>query len=181
MQHDTPGELAQPLDVKEWSKGQVAPIPGKTMASISVIERDYPNVYKRFTALGPLMSSVGNGGKGIAWETQPEIELLGKLNGIVTEEGQTKGLPRIETDIDATEVILSLAPETNGEVAMKAWNALSEFTGREHAISPRPRKTRRSAFAISRPSHARSSRRPPGPESSRKRSVTTPATPMCTN
>jgi nitrate reductase alpha subunit len=29
-------------------------------------------------------------------------------------------------------VILSLAPETNGEVAMKAWSALSEFTGRDH-------------------------------------------------
>ena len=132
MHHDTPGELAQPLDVKEWSKGEVAPIPGKTMASISVIERDYPNVYKRFTALGPLMSSIGNGGKGIAWKTEHEVELLGKLNGVVTENGQTKGLPRIETDIDATEVILSLAPETNGEVAMKAWGALGAFTGRDH-------------------------------------------------
>jgi len=132
MQHDTAGELAQAIDVKEWSKGEIAPIPGKTMAAISVIERDYPNVYKRFTALGPLMSSIGNGGKGISWKTDSEIELLGKLNGIVTEEGQTKGLPRIDTDIDATEVILSLAPETNGEVAMKAWQALSEFSGRDH-------------------------------------------------
>ncbi len=132
MQHDSPGELAQAIDVKEWSKGEVAPIPGKTMAQIHVVERDYPNVYKRFTALGPLMTSIGNGGKGIAWKTQHEVELLGKLNGVVTEDGPSKGLPRIETDIDATEVILSLAPETNGEVAMKAWAALSEFTGREH-------------------------------------------------
>ena len=60
----------RPIGVKEWSKGEVAPIPGKTMAAISVIERDYPNVYKRFTALGPLMSSIGNGGKGIAWKTE---------------------------------------------------------------------------------------------------------------
>ena len=133
MQHDTAGELAQAIGVKEWSKGEVAPIPGKTMAALSVIERDYPNIHKRFTALGPLMSSVGNGGKGIAWKTELEVELLGKLNGIVSEDGVSKGLPRIETDIDATEVILSLAPETNGEVAMKAWHALGEFTGREHA------------------------------------------------
>ena len=132
MQHDTAGEIAQALEVREWSKGQVAPIPGKTMASISVVERDYPNVYKRFTALGPLMSSIGNGGKGISWNTEHEVELLGKLNGVVTEDGQTKGRPRIETDIDATEVILSLAPETNGEVAMKAWSALGAFTGRDH-------------------------------------------------
>jgi nitrate reductase alpha subunit len=132
MQHDSPGELAQPLGVKDWTKGEVEPSPGKTMASITVVERDYPNVYKRFTALGPLMSSVGNGGKGIAWKTGHEVELLGRLNGIVTEEGQTKGLARIDTDIDATEVVLSLAPETNGEVAVKAWKALGEFTGRDH-------------------------------------------------
>ncbi|MBN9555660.1 MAG: nitrate reductase subunit alpha, partial [Alphaproteobacteria bacterium] len=117
MQHDTAGELAQAVGVKEWCKGEVAPIPGKTMAGLYVVERDYPNIYKRFTALGPLMSSIGNGGKGIAWKTEHEVELLGRLNGTVAEEGATKGLPRIETDIDATEVILSLAPETNGEVA----------------------------------------------------------------
>ncbi len=132
MQHDSPGELAQPLGVKDWTKGEVEPSPGKTMASITVVERDYPNLYKRFTALGPLMSSVGNGGKGIAWKTEHEVELLGRLNGVVTEEGQTKGLARINTDIDATEVVLSLAPETNGEVAVKAWKALGEFTGRDH-------------------------------------------------
>jgi nitrate reductase alpha subunit len=39
-------------------------------------------------------------------------------------------LPKIETDIDATEVILSLAPETNGQVAVKAWAALGKITGK---------------------------------------------------
>ena len=39
---------------------------------------------------------------------------------------------RIETDIDAAEVILYLAPETNGEVAVKAWEALEKITGRDH-------------------------------------------------
>jgi nitrate reductase alpha subunit len=62
-----------------------------------------------------------------------EVEGLGRLNRIVSEEGPTKGMPRIETDIDAAEVIMSLAPETNGEVAVKAWQALEQFTGREHA------------------------------------------------
>ena len=130
--HDTPTELAQPLEVKDWKRGECEPVPGKTMPSMIVVERDYPNVYKRFTALGPLMSKVGNGGKGIAWNTQHEVEFLGKLNNTVSEEGTTQGLPRIESDIDATEVILSLAPETNGEVAVKAWKALSEITGRDH-------------------------------------------------
>jgi len=33
----------------------------------------------------------------------------------------------------ACETVLSLAPETNGHVAVRAWDALSEQTGREHA------------------------------------------------
>ncbi len=131
--HDTPGELSQPFDVKDWKRGEVEPIPGKTMPAVAVVERDYPNLYKRFTALGPLMTKIGNGGKGIAWNTEHEVEHLKALNGVVTEEGPTKGMPRIDSDIDATEVILMLAPETNGEVAVKAWNALSKLTGREHA------------------------------------------------
>ena len=139
MQHDSPGELAQAFDVREWKKGEVAPLPGKTMPMVKVIERDYPNVYKRFTALGPLMESVGNGGKGIAWETTEEVEFLKKLNGTIIDDGPTKGMARIDSDIDACEVILSLAPETNGEVAVRAWESLGKQTGREHTHLAAPR------------------------------------------
>ena len=32
LQHDTPQEMAQPLGaIKDWSKGECEPIPGKTM------------------------------------------------------------------------------------------------------------------------------------------------------
>jgi nitrate reductase alpha subunit len=86
------------------------------------------------------MTKIGNGGKGISWNTQHEVDLLGKLNRKVTQEGPTKGLPRIESDIDAAEVILSLAPETNGEVAVKAWQALSEVTGLDHSHLAAPRE-----------------------------------------
>ena len=132
LMHDTPAELAQAVDVKEWKKGECELIPGKTAPQIAVLERDYPNTFKRFTALGPLMSRIGNGGKGIAWNTQTEVTQLGQLNGITTEPGATQGMPRIVTDIDACEVVLQLAPETNGHVAVKAWEALGKATGREH-------------------------------------------------
>jgi nitrate reductase / nitrite oxidoreductase, alpha subunit len=138
--HDTPTELAQPLDVKEWKKGECEPVPGKTMPAMAVVERDYPNVYRKFTALGPLMTKIGNGGKGITWNTEEEVKFLGELNRVVTEEGITKGLPRIDTDIDACEVVLSLAPETNGHVAVKAWAALSKATGRDHRHLADPRE-----------------------------------------
>ena len=146
LMHDTPGELAQALDVKEWKKGECELVPGKTAPAMTVIERDYPNTYKKFTALGPLMAKVGNGGKGIAWNTEHEVKQLGELNYTVTEEGITKGMPRIETDIDASEVILTLAPETNGEVAVKAWQALSKITGREHAHLARAKEDEKLRF-----------------------------------
>ena len=132
LMHDSPSELAQPFDVMEWTKGECSLIPGQTAPQISVVERDYPNTYKRFTALGPLMEKVGNGGKGIGWNTADEVHQLAELNGMVKSEGVTKGFPKIETDIDACEVVLLLAPETNGHVAVKAWKALGKITGRDH-------------------------------------------------
>ncbi|GAB4518985.1 MAG: nitrate reductase subunit alpha [Amphiplicatus sp.] len=144
--HDTPGEIAQATDVKDWKAGEIEPTPGRTMPQIAVVERDYPNLYKRFTALGPLMTKVGNGGKGISWNAEHEVEALKRLNGEVTDDGPTKGLPRIESDIDATEVVLMLAPETNGEVAVKAWEALGKATGREHAHLAVPKEDEKIRF-----------------------------------
>ncbi len=65
------------------------------------------------------------------WNTQSEMDLLRKLN-YTKAEGPAKGQPMLNTAIDAAEMILTLAPETNGQVAVKAWAALSEFTGRDH-------------------------------------------------
>ena len=144
--HDTPSELAQPFEAHDWKRGECELVPGKTAPQITVIERDYPNTYKKFTALGPLMSKVGNGGKGIAWNTEHEVEKLRELNHPVIEEGITRGMPRIESDIDAAEVVLMLAPETNGEVAVKAWEALSKITGREHKHLALPKEDEKIRF-----------------------------------
>lgn len=132
LQHDSAMEIAQSV-VKDWKKDECDLIPGKTAPAYIAVERDYPNLYRRFTALGPLMEKIGNGGKGISWDTKTEVHHLKALNGTVTDEGPTKGMARIESAIDACEVVLMLAPETNGEVAVKAWHALEKATGRKHA------------------------------------------------
>ena len=146
IKHDTPGELAQPLDFKDWKKGECEPIPGVTAPQVSVVERDYPNTYKRFTALGPLIDKLGNEEKGVEWETLEEVEALAGLNHRVTEPGVTEGRPRLDTDIDAAETILCLAPETNGKVAVKGWAALGEKTGRDHTHLAKPREDERIRF-----------------------------------
>ncbi|WP_257387445.1 nitrate reductase subunit alpha [Tahibacter caeni] len=130
--HDTPNEIAMPYGVTDWKKGQCELVPGKTAPAMVVVERDYPNLYRKFTALGPLLDTQGNGGKGMSWETGREVEFLARLNREVAEPGVSQGRPRLETAIDAAEAILHLAPETNGHVAVKAWQSLEGFTGRRH-------------------------------------------------
>ncbi len=144
--HDSPGELAQPFDVKDWKHGECELIPGKTAPNFMVVERDFPATYRKFTSLGPLLGKLGNGGKGIGWNTDDELELLGQLNHTVTEEGISEGLPRIESAIDAAEVVLTLAPETNGNVAVKAWEALGKFTGRDHTHLAEPKHDEKIRF-----------------------------------
>jgi nitrate reductase alpha subunit len=145
IQHDSPAEMAQGAEIRDWWHGECELVPGKTAPAIAVVERDYPALYRRFTSLGPLMTTVGNGGKGMAWNTEHEVKLLGQLNGVMAE-GPTKGLPRIETDIDACEAVLMLAPETNGEVAVKAWASLTKQTGLDHTHLALPKEEEKIRF-----------------------------------
>ncbi len=131
LMHDSPNELGQAIDVKDWKLGEVDLIPGKTMPNIQCVERDYYSVYAQFTSLGPLMKKIGNSCKGISWNTRHEVDLLGSINGLVNS-GVAAGCPIINSSIDACEVILLLAPETNGEVAVKSWQSLGLSTGLDH-------------------------------------------------
>lgn len=139
LMHDSPQELGQAFDAKDWKKGECEPIPGKTMPAMTVVERDYGAIYEKFTSIGPLMEKIGNNGKGLAWQTGHEVMTLRGINHVATE-GVGKGQPRLETAIDAAEMILTLAPETNGHVAVKAWEALSQKTGIDHTHLAKPRE-----------------------------------------
>ena len=55
-------------------------------------------------------------------------------------------MARIESDIDACETILMLAPETNGEVAVRAWEALEKQTGRKHTHLAVPKQDEKIRF-----------------------------------
>ncbi|MCK4840744.1 MAG: nitrate reductase subunit alpha [Methylococcales bacterium] len=144
--HDTPAELAQALDVKDWKRGECEPVPGKTLPILKVVERDFPNTYKKFTALGPLLPKQGNNIKGIDWDTKKEYEHLKDINYTIKEEGVSKGMPSLEDDISVCETILALAPETNGEVAVKSWKALSGKTGVDHTHLALPREDDKITF-----------------------------------
>ncbi len=126
--HDSPGEIAQ-AGVADWQRGEAEPLPGRTMPQLTVIERDFPGVYKMMTALGPLVHKVGVGSKGIAWSGKDEYEELAARLGTVTTPGKSHGLPSLATAKQAAEAILGIAPETNGETAVKSWKTLEKKTG----------------------------------------------------
>jgi len=131
LMHDSPSELAQPFSGKDWRHGGSDPVPGKTMPQMTVVKRDYTAIAEKFKSLGPLLERNGNSLKGILWSTADEVALLRSLNS-TQAHGVGEGQPRLETDVDMIESILTLAPETNGHVAVKAWEALEKSTGREH-------------------------------------------------
>jgi nitrate reductase alpha subunit len=133
MQHDTPMALAQPFgEVKDWKKGDCDLIPGKTAPIFKVVERDFPNTYAKYIALGPLMKKLGNNIKGLDWNTDHEIEELASLNGVI-KEGISKGMPSLAEDIHVCDAVMRMAPETNGEVAHKSWSAQTKKTGIDHS------------------------------------------------
>jgi len=144
--HDSPGEIAQSR-VKDWKKGEVEPIPGKTMPNLTVVTRDYPNTYKMMTALGPLVASVGIGSKGVAWKADQEYEELKSKLGRVSSLGVTEGMPQLHTGKQVAEAILALAPETNGNTAVKAWESLEKKTGLKLAHLSIDRKGEKMSFA----------------------------------
>lgn len=124
--HDSPQEIAQPFgEIKDWKKGEVPPIPGKTMPAMTIVERDYAKHYDMFTTLGPLVTTKGYGAKGIMFNLGEIYEELKRNHRI----GEKNGRPCIETASQAAEVVIQISPETNGAAAYQAWKALESKTG----------------------------------------------------
>ena len=70
MQHDTPGETAQPGGVvRDWARGDVLGIPGKTMPSLPVVERDYTAIADKLAAVGPLADKLGFTVKNVTYDS----------------------------------------------------------------------------------------------------------------
>jgi nitrate reductase alpha subunit len=139
LQHDTPDELAQPF-VKDWTKGECEPIPGKTMPRLVVVERDYTKLYDEFVSFGPLARKDGIGAHGVHWDISDLYDDLAGRHPYALPDGQK--LPSIEDPEDAANTILYLSPETNGEVGYRAFKSEEAKVGLPLAdLSDEGRKT----------------------------------------
>ncbi|MEK5173792.1 nitrate reductase subunit alpha [Heyndrickxia sp. FSL W8-0496] len=128
LQHDTQQELAQPLGkIKDWSKDECEPIPGKTMPQIHVVERDFRLIHEKMKALGPNVKNQPMGTKGISWSVEDVYEKLKKVNGTI-KDGIGDECPDISNAFKASEAVLMLSSTTNGKLAVRAWESLEKQT-----------------------------------------------------
>jgi nitrate reductase alpha subunit len=147
VQHDTPGETAQPGGVvRDWRRGDVEPVPGKTMPVLQVVERDYTAIADRLGAIGPLADRLGFTVKNVTFQLEHEIELLSKLNGVMLG-GAADGRPAMDTDIKMAEAILSLSGTTNGELAVQGFRTLERRVGKRLADLAEGNEEKRIRFA----------------------------------
>jgi len=126
LQHDTPAEMAQ-AHIRDWAKGECEPIPGVTMPNFVVTERDYANLGKRFISYGPKVEKEGFAIHGIHIEVGDLYRQMMESRPTVSWDDQR--YPSLEFAREAANVILHLAPETNGEVAYRAFQAEEERMG----------------------------------------------------
>ncbi|MEE8345709.1 MAG: molybdopterin-dependent oxidoreductase, partial [Dehalococcoidia bacterium] len=136
LMHDTPDELAQ-TEVLDWTEGECEPIPGKTMPHLRVVERDYANLYNKFISFGPAVRENGINGNGAQIPIKEFYdELLKNPVGGAPDSRRSRCVewggnkyPSLEDTLDAANMLLALAPETNGEVAYAGFKHEEEKVG----------------------------------------------------
>ncbi|MCS7046552.1 MAG: nitrate reductase subunit alpha, partial [Gemmataceae bacterium] len=126
LAHDTPAEIAQST-VKDWSKGEIEAIPGKTMPALRVVTRDYANLYNQFMSYGPLVKTTGLGAHGTSYAVADEYERA--LQSLPTVAWGGKRYPSLREDEHVCDVILRFATVTNGELAYRSYKNMEEKVG----------------------------------------------------
>ncbi|MGD9528672.1 MAG: nitrate reductase subunit alpha [Pseudonocardia sp.] len=147
LQHDTPGETMQPGGrVLDWRAGQVEAVPGRTMPSFAVVERDYPAVADRMASIGPLVDRLGLTTKAVTVHPDEEVADLAGRNGVMLG-GAGDGRPAIDTDAKMAEAILAFSGTTNGRLAVEGFRELERRTGVRLADLAEGSEERRISFA----------------------------------
>jgi nitrate reductase alpha subunit len=124
--HDTPDEIAQP-EVRDWSKEECDPVPGKTMPHIHVVERDYVNLFHRFNALGEGIKVHGVEDHGVEIPVGELYEEFAKT--VPAYEWNGRRYPSLADPVSAADAVLFFAPETNGEIAYRGFQEKERQVG----------------------------------------------------
>ena len=117
MQHDTPGETTYPSGTEnDWRTTGEIPVPGKTMANIAVVTRNYPALAEQWESLGPLVDTLGLTTKGITVFPDVEVKDLAAKHGVMNH-GAGAGRPAIDPAIKLCDTVLTLSGSSTGGLA----------------------------------------------------------------
>ncbi len=126
LAHDTAAEIAQ-TDMRDWRKGEIEAIPGKTMPALKVVTRDYRNIYNQYVSFGPNVRTGGLGAHGTHYDIQDEYDEM--LCSVPTFSWDGNTYPSLREDQEVCETILRLASVTNGELAWRSYKNMEERVG----------------------------------------------------
>ena len=124
--HDSAAEIAQP-DMRDWSKGEVAAVPGKTMPGLRVVTRDYSNLARQYESFGPLVRSGGLGAHGTHYGVESEYDEALRVLPTVSWGGRS--YPSLAQDAQVCDIILRFATVTNGELAYRSYKEMEDKVG----------------------------------------------------
>jgi nitrate reductase / nitrite oxidoreductase, alpha subunit len=125
LSHDTPGEIGQ-RTVADWKLGECQPVPGSTMPELHIVERDYTKIYDRFLSAGPKLGHLH--AHGISYDAEDFHEAL--KTELPTRKIDEESYVDLSDERVVADVILKLAPETNGELAYRAYQNLGSRVGK---------------------------------------------------
>jgi nitrate reductase alpha subunit len=130
MQHDTPGETAQPHGrVTDWAGTSSPGTPGQNMPNFTVVERDYTAIADKLATIGPLADKLGFTVKNVNYDVTAQTRQLAGDNGVMLG-GAGDGRPAIDTDSKLAEAILTFSGTTNGAVAVDGFEKLQKRVGK---------------------------------------------------
>jgi len=126
LAHDSVAEIAQP-EILDWIDGDCEAIPGKTMPSFKVVERDYTNLYNQFCSYGKGVRENGLGAHGTHYHVQDFYDEAVKEGPTYRWKAGT--FPSLEDAEDACNIVLKFASVTNGELAHRSYENMEKKTG----------------------------------------------------
>ncbi|WP_204253934.1 nitrate reductase subunit alpha [Mammaliicoccus sciuri] len=130
LAHDSKQEISTPYGiVKDWSKGEIEAIPGKTMPGFAVVERDYTVIYDKYISVGPLLEKGKVGAHGVSFSVKEQYDELKIMLDTWEDDTVKNGLPRMDTVRKVADVILNVSSASNGKVSQKSYDDLEEQTG----------------------------------------------------
>lgn len=130
LAHDSQQEISTPLGiVKDWSKGEIEAIPGRTMPGFAVVERDYTQIYDKYISVGPLLEKGKIGAHGVSFSVKDQYDELKLMLDTWEDDTIKNGMPRMDTARKVADVILNVSSASNGKVSQKSYEDLEQQTG----------------------------------------------------